>query len=270
MSADAHTIFREGSQTYYYSSKFFNKTTHDAVTTLYAFVRVADDFVDDTPQDEEGFYAFRDDYHSDPPSNSVVRDYKALADTHDFPSEWTKAFLDSMERDLSQDTYPSLDELKEYMYGSAEVIGLMLCRILNVSEDAYEGARSLGRGMQYINFLRDITEDHEYGRTYIPQSRLKEYGLSDVTRSAAKSNPAGFKELIRDETRRGRQWLNRGRNDFDALPRRARISVATATDMYEWTANQIQSNPFIVYEDKVEPSMYHILFTGIKNSIYDG
>lgn len=263
---EAEQIFKEGSQTYYYSSKFFPQATKQAITTLYAFVRVADDFVDDIPQDPDGFYAFREDYERDHPRQPIVREYHALESAYEFEPSWTRAFLDAMEQDLSKQRYEDHDDLQSYMYGSAEVIGLMITRIFNVhGED--RSARHLGRGMQYINFIRDVAEDQALGRTYIPEVVLEEHGLPALSEQAARNNPEAFRSLIRAETNRGKTWLANGRSGFDEIPWRERAAVATATDMYAWTAEKVARRPFRIYDETIKPSTPRILARGIINLI---
>lgn len=263
--SDAKQLFKESSQTYYYSSKFFSSQTREAITTLYAFVREADDYVDCTPQDQDGFTSFRDDYESDNPAYPVVDDFQSLEARYGFNADWTEAFLDSMEDDLTKATYDDIDVVKSYMYGSAEVIGLMITRILGVSGED-RAAKRLGRGMQYINFIRDVAEDHELGRTYIPQTRLDEHGLDDLTETTARQHPEAFKALIRSEVSRGMTWIDEGRSGFHAIPWRERTAIATATDMYTWTAHRITRSPFIIYDDtELKPSTTRVLTRGLFN-----
>lgn len=266
MTAEPTTVFKEHSQTYYYSTQFFDAETKDAVTRLYAFVRTADEFVDQQPQDVDGFETFRADYEEEKTDHPHIRAFNEVSHAYGFDDEWVAAFLDAMEQDLHKTSYESLDDLKTYMYGSAEVIGLMLARILG-ADDADEEARMLGRGMQYINFLRDIKEDNDFGRTYIPQDILDTYGLDSVAEDVAEANTDAFKAMMQAETSRGLDWLNDGRAGFDSIPGRNTIPVATAADMYAWTATKIQGDPLSVYTTKHKPSTLRVILTGVKNTV---
>jgi len=126
MSPDA--IFEHGSRTYYNASKFFPKVLRNRVTTLYAFVRTADDYVDARPQDASGFAAFRQRWNSAadgaPSGDSVVDNFAALSSEAGFQREWVEAFLDAMQADLTVREYDTLDSTLGYVYGSAEVIAV--------------------------------------------------------------------------------------------------------------------------------------------------
>ena len=122
------SIFRKGSRTYFYSSLFFPTHIRREVFILYGFVRKTDNYVDVIPQNREGFYEFKRKYYqakSGKETGDVVIDsFVQLAQRKGFEDEWVDAFLHSMELDLTKTRYETLDEVLEYIYGSAEVIGL--------------------------------------------------------------------------------------------------------------------------------------------------
>lgn len=264
--SSAEAVFKQGSQTYYYSSTFFSPGKRHDIAKLYAFVRTADDYVDQTPQDEAGFRAFRDAYEDERRDDDIVAGFLDVEAKHGFEKAWTEAFLDAMQSDFAHDDYDDIEELNQYMYGSAEVIGLMITRILNVSSQDH-AARHLGRGMQYINFLRDINEDHEMGRQYIPSDILRQHGVPSLDETTARAHEESFRAMMRAELRRGKKWLSDGREGLHSLPWRSRIPVATAADMYEWTADRLLDNPVTVFEGGLKPSTPRILFTGLKRAI---
>ena len=110
--------------------------------------------------------------------NKVITDFVELSQKRKFDNKWVDAFLFSMEMDTRKSTYKNLDELNTYLYGSAEVIGLMMNRVMNINENANDSARYLGKAMQFINFIRDIDEDLDLKRTYFPVEDLDSFGLS--------------------------------------------------------------------------------------------
>ena len=169
-------IFRNGSRTYYVSSRFFPKKVREDVFILYGFVRVADNYVDCIPQDADGFYSFRRAYETALTTGELSGDYIIdsfidLQRRKNFDEAWTQAFLDSMQHDVVKSSCDTLDEVLTYIYGSAEVIGLFMSRIMNLDDTALPYARMLGRAMQYINFIRDINEDVSLRRRYLPLTR---------------------------------------------------------------------------------------------------
>jgi phytoene synthase len=256
-------IFKNASKTYFNSSLFFPPQVRNEVFTLYAFVRTADDFVDAVPQDAQGFYAFRRAYDGavsgQQSGNPIIDDFVALAYRRGFEPEWTEAFLDSMEWDLSVSCYQTLDATLRYIYGSAEVIGSFMARLLGLPKAAEYHARMQGRAMQYINFVRDIAEDNEFGRVYLP---LSETSLKDLTHASATRNPEEYTSFVRRQIARYLQWQQEAEEGYRFIPRRFLIPIRTASDMYNWTAQRIASDPFVVFRRKVKPRRARV-FAGV-------
>lgn len=259
-------IFKAGSRTYYTSSLLFPRKKREEVSVLYAFVRVADNYVDALPQDKEGFYRFVKDYHmalkhEQPSHNTVIDDFIKLQREKEFDPSWTEAFLRSMELDLSKRVYGTMKETLEYVYGSAEVIGLYMNRILGIAREADEYAKLLGRAMQYINFIRDIDEDVELGRRYLPDLPNS---LQDLSKTSCERNREVFTQFIREQIDQYETWQREAERGYGFLPRRYRTPIVTAAQMYRWTARKIREDPMIVFEQKVKPSSGRILGEAVR------
>jgi 15-cis-phytoene synthase len=261
-------VFRKGSRTYFNSSLFFPRAVRDDVFVLYAFVRTADDFVDATPQDAAGLAAFHASWEraragaavDDP----IVASFAALARRRGLEPAWVDAFFASMEMDLHKRRYETLEETLRYIYGSAEVIGLFMARLMGLPAEAHYGAARLGRSMQYINFLRDVHEDLGLGRTYLP---LADSGLADLREETARGNPAAFAAFMRRQLDLYRGWQAEAEAAYPFLPRRFLIPIRTAADMYNWTAAVIAADPFVVYRRKVKPGRTRILLRIVRNAM---
>lgn len=269
MKALKWRVFRQGSRTYFWSSFFFPKTVRSEVATLYAFVRTADDFVDQSPQDVKGFNDFYDSYQQAlkaPVDNPIIDDFVLLMDKHDFDPAWVEAFFSAMRSDLGTVDYQDLDSLLVYIHGSAEVIGLMMARIMELPPKAHGAAQMLGRSMQLINFVRDIQEDNSLNRTYIPASWRTD--LPDLTQLSAQKNSEAFVSCLNQALEIHEEYTKQATKGFDYIPYRCLVPIKTATDMYAWTAKQIQKDPFVVYEKKVKPSKLHVLISGLKNAFF--
>jgi len=262
-------IFKNGSTTYYNSSRLFPKKIREDVTILYCFVRIVDNYVDSVPQDIKGFTAFRNKYYKavagEKVDNTVITNFVDLSNRLDFEQGWVNAFLESMETDIKKSNYNNLEELNKYLYGSSEVIGLMMNRIMGLGLDADESARYLGKAMQFINFIRDIDEDLDLNRTYFPKDAMAKFGLSGLTRGEARRKPELFKAFIRSQIKLYFEWQNRAESGINLIPKRMRVAVKTASQMYLWTATVIYKNPFIVYDMKIKPTRTRVVLNGIKN-----
>ncbi|AFG37719.1 phytoene/squalene synthase family protein [Spirochaeta africana] len=261
-------IFRSGSKTYFTSSLFFPAAVRRDVFCLYSFVRVADNYVDAVPQQAEAFHRFCDRYRAaqagTPAGDQVIDPFVELSRRCHFDPAWTEAFLQSMAWDLSRSSYATIGELLEYIYGSAEVIGLYMAAILGLAPEARDAAMQQGRAMQLINFVRDVAEDNGFGRRYLP---TQETTLSDLSETAARSNPEEFCRYIRFQVDRYLEWQNLAEQGYAWLPRRYRIPVAAAADMYSWTARRIARDPFVVFRRKLKPSTARIILAVLRRAI---
>ncbi len=262
-------IFKQGSRTYYNSSRLFPKAVRRDVFTLYAFVRVADNLVDDQPVHPEEFYAFRQRWRAalagTPAGDWVIDPFVALGRRRDFDPQWTEDFLSAMESDLVAQPCDSLEDVTRYTWGSAEVIGLFMLRILGIADEAQPTARLMGRSMQFINFLRDVAEDHALGRRYLP---LADSGLRDLSPATAHADPEAFRRFLRGWTEVYQQWQRGAQEGYAYLPWRFRLAVKTASDLYNWTARVIEKDPMVVWTRKVKPSKLRILGTALGNLFF--
>jgi len=270
-------IFKAGSTTYYWSSRFFPKDVRADVLKLYSFVRVLDDYVDSLPQQTQAFYALRTAWQAaqadpafdigparhDTVDQRVIKNIVGLARTHRFDADWITAFWNTMQSDLEGRRYQTLADSLAYVHGSAEIIGLMMARIFGLPPEAGRAARLQGRAMQWINFIRDIAEDNQLGRCYFPREDLDVFGLDDLQAATAQAHPERFAAFMRFELGRYAAWQAEAARGYKHMPHRLRVAVATASDMYAWTAEQIGRQPFAVFGQKVKPGRSRIVRSGL-------
>ncbi|MFP4567871.1 MAG: phytoene/squalene synthase family protein [Candidatus Woesearchaeota archaeon] len=269
------TIFKRGSTTYYNSSIFFPKDIRRDVFSLYAFVRVADDLVDSVPQQKKEFFDFKKntflslDKNLSIKSNylykDIIVDFSELFFRRKFRRSWVEAFFSAMERDLKKVRFNSLKETEDYIYGSAEVIGLFMAKIMGLEKSAYKKAMLLGKAMQYINFIRDIKEDLERGRVYLPLNDAKKCGIEKFDLYYLENNPELFSNFIKIQLSRFYEFDKSARIGFKYIPKKYLVPIKTAQDMYFWTAKEIENNPLIVLSKKVKPKKHKVIITIFKN-----
>ena len=186
------TINAEHGRTFFLATRMLAPEQRPAVHALYGFARRADDILDDfdpiISMEERADQLHRlatqlfnrlvqgNDDDDDPALAAVVH----CAHRYGIPGELFDDFLGSMRMDLTVTDYPDRAALDRYMYGSAEVIGLQLLPVLGTvgpQEDAAPYAAALGKAFQLTNFLRDIAEDLERGRVYLPTDELAAHGV---------------------------------------------------------------------------------------------
>ena len=134
-------------------------------------------------------------------------------------------------------------------------------------DEALPYAALLGRAFQYINFVRDIREDLELGRTYIPTEDLAEFNVPGLTLSKATEWPDIFSELVRKQLQRYRQWKREAEEGFRFIPARYLIAIKTAADIFDMTAAEIERNPAVVLRKKVKPSKHRVMTAGLRNLV---
>lgn len=256
-------IFKKGSVTYYYSSLYFPKHIREDVFTLYAYVRTADNFVDTIPQKKKDFYKFKElsckaFEKNKLTGNKVIDDFACLLKNRNIPKKYVYSFLTAMESDITKRKYKSFKDLNLYMYGSANVIGLIMAHIMQLPKESQKYAELLGKAMQYVNFIRDINEDISLGRIYIPHSELITHNLT-YNEFLQHTNVSKMKELIRSQINIFRNIQAEAEKGFKYIPTRYRIPIQTASNLYKWTADKIYNDPMIVFAKKVKPSPYHVM-----------
>lgn len=177
-------------RTYFLATRMLAPAQRPAVHALYGFARRLDDLVDEpepgaTPDSiaatlldvEDGFLKELAAGTSDDPLRAAVID---TATRYAIPEPHFRAFFASMRMDLTVTGYPTRVALDEYVHGSAEVIGLQVLPVLGTvvpRDEAGPRAAALGKAFQLTNFLRDVAEDFERGRVYLPADELAAHGV---------------------------------------------------------------------------------------------
>jgi phytoene synthase len=201
-------------KTYFLATRLLPPGKRPFVHALYGFARYADEIVDDLAstltieQKTEALTSWGDQVLNELRQGSSADPVAAaLVDTVNrwqIPIAHFEAFLKSMKMDLNVTQYSTYDDLYEYVYGSAAVIGLQMVPILEpISDDAYEPAKDLGIAFQLANFIRDVGEDLERGRIYLPIEDLTKFDIT-VEEFKERKVTRKVKELLKYEIARVR------------------------------------------------------------------
>jgi phytoene/squalene synthetase len=176
----ATIITRNYSTSFSIAVRLLAPSIRQAIYNIYGFVRVADEIVDSFEgyPKEDLLNRFEEEYEfalqSGISTNPVINAFQKTIKEYDINTELVQAFLRSMRADLKKQVYENQQEIQEYIYGSADVVGLMCLKVfVKGDEDRYlklkEPAMKLGSAFQKVNFLRDLNEDFEsLHRTYFP------------------------------------------------------------------------------------------------------
>jgi phytoene synthase len=257
-------VQRSHSKTYYFSTQLFPPEVRPHVHALYAFMRYADEIVDnphetDTEAQLTGLEAFEREtvaaIGGEEVSNPVLRAYANTVRMHDVSLESITAFMRSMKMDTRVTRYRTYADLETYTYGSAAVVGLMMCRVLGVTDErADPHAEALGVAMQLTNFLRDIGEDWRRGRVYLPLEDLDRFGYTEQDLAEGIVDKR-FIELMRFESERTRDLYDFAARGLKCIPRGRRYPVAVARELYENILDRIEALDYDVFARRAETTL---------------
>lgn len=221
------------------ASKMLDSSIRQDTYNIYGFVRFADEIVDTfhNYNKEELLQSFENDLNSALENkislNPILNAFQHTVHAYNINKELIYAFINSMRMDLTKTTYKSTEEYKAYIYGSADVVGLMCLKVfVKGNQEKYEeledAAMALGSAFQKINFLRDLKQDYEsLKRSYFPNT--------DFDRLDEQKKQQIITEIEQD--------LNIGYQGIQKLPPEAKFGVYTAYKYYAKLLNKLKRTP---------------------------
>jgi phytoene synthase len=253
-------------KTYYLATLLLPAKKRPPVHALYGFARYADEIVDDlasTLSDQEKAHELRRwgsevlaDLRRGESHDLIGR---ALVDTvtqYSIPLEYFEAFMKSMEMDLTVTRYQNYQELMTYVYGSAVVIGLEMLPILGYSDPrAIEAATALGTAFQLANFIRDIDEDIDRGRIYMPLDELARFGVTEQMLLNRKLTPE-ITEAIKFQIARVRDLQAVADAGIQYLDPISRPCIRAASELYCGIVDEIEANGYDVFTQRATTSQW--------------
>ncbi len=256
-------------KTYYLATLLLPAAKRPPVHALYGFARFADEIVDDlasTLSPEEKANALRTW------GDSVLADLRngesedligrALVDTvtrYSIPLDYFDAFMTSMEMDLTVTRYKNYEELMTYVYGSAVVIGLEMLPILGYNDSrAIEAATALGTAFQLANFIRDIDEDIDRGRIYMPLDELARFGVSEEMLLRRRMTPE-IVEAIKFQIARVRDLQAVAEEGIQYLDPISRPCIRAASELYCGIVDEIEANGYDIFTTRATTSKWRRL-----------
>jgi phytoene synthase len=254
-------------RTYFLATRLLSPAQRPAVHALYGFARRLDDLVDEpapgaTPDAleatlhdvERTFLAELAAGHSDDPLLTAVID---TATRYTIPEPHFRAFFTSMRMDLTVTGYATRVALDEYVHGSAEVIGLQMLPVLGTvapREEAAPHAAALGKAFQLTNFLRDVGEDLDRGRVYLPADELAADGVD-----RDRIDPP-VRRALAEQVARTREVYAAARPGITLLHPASRPCVWTAFTLYGGILDRIESAGYNVFAGRARVPRHRRLF----------
>jgi phytoene synthase len=251
-------------KTYYLATLLLPAHKRPYVHALYGFARYADEIVDDlsstlTESEKSKYLKTWGDSVLSSLSKGESTDHvgAALIDTvrkFSIPEQHFVDFLHSMSMDLTVGTYKTYEDLMEYVYGSAAVIGLQMVPILGpLSDAAYEPAKKLGIAFQLANFIRDVGEDLDRGRIYLPLDELAQFGVDQEMLHARKLTPQ-ITAALKFQIERVRQLQREAEPGIELLEASSRPCIQAASTLYCGIVDEVEKIGYDVFNKRAKTS----------------
>jgi 15-cis-phytoene synthase len=251
--AEVERITRREAKNFAYGIRVLPRPKRRAISAIYAFARRVDDIADGPLRDEEKrtrLEELRSNLEG-PVSDTV---FVALADArarYPIPDKALHDLVDGGLQDTEQSRYADFEELLGYCRRVAGAVGVA-CVAVYGSEDR-ERAQTLGVALQLMNIVRDVREDWELGRVYLPQDELAAYGVSEETIAAGRVTPE-WQALLAFQASRARAYLEEGLGLLSSLDARSAACVGTFAGLYRATLERIEARGFDVFDGSLRLS----------------
>jgi 15-cis-phytoene synthase len=257
VAADRIDFFRRNSRSFSFAARLFSPGLRQQVTGVYAFCRITDDLAD--TDDGTGVEhrlerlalwerRARAAYDGAATGLPLLDGVMQAAAANGVPFRYVEELIEGMRMDMRAVHYATMDELRVYSYRVAGVVGQWLTRLAGVHDEAIlERAAMLGHAMQLTNIIRDVGEDLRLGRIYVPAATLHAFGLTTGELNAVAQGapiPARYAAMIEHLMAIADADYRGALEAAPALPRRFRLAVVAAADIYRGIHASVQANGY--------------------------
>ena len=238
---------RNGSRSFFAASLLLPARLSDPASVLYAFCRMADDLIDesDDPHGAVAQLQTRLDamYRGQPGPDPLDADFARLVHNYDIPKALPQALLEGFLWDAQGRDYDTIEELYEYAARVAGTVGVMMTILMGVrSAPALARAADLGVAMQLTNIARDVAEDAERGRLYLPTQWMREAGLVPEQWLVQPGSSHALSEVVARLLQTADDFYHRADAGVGYLPRDCRFGIRCARGLYSQIGRQLESN----------------------------
>ena len=254
--AQAAEVTAHGSKSFYFATRFFPREMARSAHAVYWFCRYTDDLVDECPNIEQGRRDLeqwagqvRAALAGEPPDHPVLAPFMDTVRKHAIPHEYPLELIEGMRMDLCGTRYRTFDELRVFCYRVASVVGLMMSHVIGFQGDPRSYAVDLGIAMQLTNILRDIGEDLERGRVYLPSDEMEQFGYSEGKLTGHVRDEA-FRKLMRFQVKRAQSFYEAAEPGIAMLSKEGRFAVKLAADIYRGILGRIERSGYNVFKER--------------------
>lgn len=257
---ECQSITRREAKNFYYAFLTLPSQRRRAISVVYAFCRHCDDSVDDEVSVAiklARLAAIRGDLEKTYSGSATAPVFLALTDVaqrYEIPQDYFQDIVSGVESDLVKNRYQDFQELRQYCYQVASVVGLVCLQIFGYQDPrAKEHAIDLGLAMQLTNIARDVQEDLGMGRVYLPQDEMARFGYTEDDLQAGIVNEP-FTNLMRFQAQRAQEYFNSGFQLLPYLSFRSRACPAVMGQLYRKVLKRIESADYDVLHHRVSLS----------------
>ena len=259
-------IAREQATNFYYAFRTLPKRERNAIYAAYAFCRICDDIADEDLALEEKRRRFAETRRMLAESGSGAADspvFSALGDARaqfNIPKRYFEEVIEGVEIDLVKSRFDTFDDLREYCYKVASVVGLIGIEVAGYEDpDARGYAVDMGLAMQLTNILRDVREDAERGRIYLPLDEMASFGYTEQELFRGVVNEP-FRNLMKLQASRARSYFANSQKLMPLLAPRSRACPSVLHILYSRILDGIERADFDVFAERIGLSRTEKLF----------
>ncbi|MDE2799507.1 MAG: presqualene diphosphate synthase HpnD [Gemmatimonadota bacterium] len=258
-------IVRGAQTNFFYAFVFLPRKKREAIFSAYAFSRHTDDIVDDAASPEEAgcrLEAWREQLHAcyeGSATHPIAQNLQGVLRDFPIPKAHFLALIEGVEMDLTKNRYATFDELREYCYRVASVVGLICIEIFGYrNSQTREYAVNLGLALQLTNILRDVHTDWQQDRIYLPGEEMVRFGYPEEALARGDYN-AAFVDLMRFQAQRAWDYYQKAEELLPAEDQTAMFSAQIMGKIYAQLLVKIQRANYDVFGTSVRLNNLHKL-----------
>ena len=246
----SRAVLAAHARSFHLASVFLTPQQRDDAAVVYSFCRLIDDLIDEAKDPAEGCRHVEEirgmlDRTENP--SALVAEFLSVADRCSIPLDAARDLIDGVISDSGAVEFQDDDDLVRYGYAVAGTVGLMMCGVIGVTEEwALSHAIDLGIAMQITNICRDVMEDAQRGRVYVPAERLFLAGLEPDDLKRGSFDPARLAPVIADLLNLADEYYQSGDQGMRAIPFRPRVAIFAASRVYRAIGSQLRLQDYDV------------------------
>jgi 15-cis-phytoene synthase len=260
-SAYCRDITRQQAKNFYYAFLFLPRRKREAIYAVYAFCRYCDDIADegqDVTTQQTLLQRWREELdrcYAGTPTHLITQALQPVIATYTIPKQYFEELIRGVEMDLTIQRYPTFSDLQQYCYRVASVVGLICIEIFGYAHPGVQGyARNLGIALQLTNIMRDVKEDAERGRIYIPLEDLLACRYPEVLLLQYRYT-AEFVAVMEFQARRAEEYYRKAAACLLPGDKAGLLAPEIMAGIYQTTLRKIARRRYHVFQGRISLSV---------------